>query len=55
MYMYIYNIYIADFVPLNQIPDYPTYIFIFILFLNVLLTTKSRGGYGRHEKETKIK
>ena len=26
-----------------------------LLFLNVLLTTKSRGGYGRHEEETEIK
>ena len=32
------------------------YIYIYIiLFLNVLLTTKSRGGYERHEEETKIK
>ena len=29
--------------------------YIYILFLNGLLTTKSHGGYGRHDKETKIK
>ena len=32
---------------------YATY--IFILFKNCLLTTKLRGGYGRHEKESQIK
>ena len=31
------------------------YCLAFIHFFNILLTTKSRGGYGRHEEETKIK
>ena len=29
--------------------------FFFLFFLNDLLTTKSRGGYGHYEKKTKIK
>ena len=34
--------------------SYSILVLYFYIFKNVLLTTKSRGGYGRHEEETKI-
>ena len=51
-YKYILTKYQAR---LNILINYSPSSIIYLFFLNVLLTTKSRGGYGRHEDETKIK